>query len=112
MLVAQLRQVTVASPFVRRVRGLGAADQETVGRVGKDCNWEHPRAPAVRWLWDVRATGAVLGFLEGTRVGCRASTREARGPREGGKAGIGRGGGRAEPTLGWLYFPFFCLFLC
>ena len=47
-------------------------------RVGKDCGWEHPRAPALRWLWKRDATGAVLEFLESTRVGCRASAEAAR----------------------------------
>ena len=50
--------------------------------VGKDCGWEHPRAPAVRWLWDERTAGAVLGFLEDTRVGCRTSARVVFGPQE------------------------------
>ena len=33
-------------------------------RVGKDCEWELPKAPAVRILWDVRAVDAVVEFLE------------------------------------------------
>ena len=44
-------------------------------RVGKDCEWESPRAPAVRLLWDVRAMEAVVEFLEITRVGCRTASR-------------------------------------
>ena len=47
-------------------------------RVGKDCGWEHPRAPALRWLWKDDAVGAVVGFLESTRVGSRASAEAAR----------------------------------
>ena len=47
-------------------------------RIGRDCGWEHPRAPAQRWLWERDATGAVLEFLENTRVGCRASAEAAR----------------------------------
>ena len=47
-------------------------------RVGKDCGWEHPRAPALRWLWKDDAVGAVVEFLENTRVGCRASAEMAR----------------------------------
>ena len=38
--------------------------------VGEACEWEHPRTPSVRLLWDVRAAGAVLEFLRTTRVGC------------------------------------------
>ena len=47
-------------------------------RVGKDCGWEHPRAPALRWLWKGDVIGAVLEFLEGARVGNRASAEMAR----------------------------------
>ena len=46
-------------------------------RVGKDCGWEHPRVAVLRWLWKDDAVGAV-GFLESTRVGCRASAEVAR----------------------------------
>ena len=46
-------------------------------RVGKDCGWEHPRAPALRWLWKDDAVEAVVEFLENTRVGCRASAEMA-----------------------------------
>ena len=49
--------------------------------VGKGCEWESPRAPAVRLLWDVRAVDAVVEFLESTRVGCRTMVRML-GPRE------------------------------
>ena len=38
--------------------------------MGEACEWEHPRTPSVRLLWDVRAAGAVLEFLRTTRVGC------------------------------------------
>ena len=48
-------------------------------RIGKDCGWEHPRAPALRWLWKDDAVGAVVEFLEGTRVDSRASAERARG---------------------------------
>ena len=47
-------------------------------RIGKDCGWEHPRAPALRWLWKGDAVGAVVEFLGGTRVGSRASAGVAR----------------------------------
>ena len=46
--------------------------------MGKDCGWEHPRAPAPRWLWKDDAVGAVVDFLESTRVGSRASAEMAR----------------------------------
>ena len=39
-------------------------------RVEKDCEWESPRAPAVRLLFrDEQAAPALLEFLEDTRVG-------------------------------------------
>ena len=47
-------------------------------RIGKDCRWEHPRAPALRWLWKKDATGAVLEFLGRTQVGCRTSAEADR----------------------------------
>ena len=47
-------------------------------RVGRDCGWEHPRAPELRWLWKNDAVGAVADFLENTRVGARASAEMAR----------------------------------
>ena len=51
------------------------------GRVGKDCEWQRPRAPAVRLLWDARAVDVVMEFLESTRVECKTATRVV-GPRE------------------------------
>ena len=78
-------------PQIRRLRR----------RIGKDCAWEHPRAPAARWLWDERATGAVLEFMGGTRVGCRTPTRAASG-RERTRDQEGKRVGRAYPRL---YFP-------
>ena len=47
-------------------------------RVGKDCGWEHPRAPALSWLWKDDTVGAGVDFLERTRVGSRASAEVAR----------------------------------
>ena len=84
-------------------------------RIGKDCGWEHQRAPAARWLWDERVTGAVLEFLEGVRAGCRASARAVSGLL--GQEGEGEGedgdqkekrGTRAHPRL---YFPLSFLLL-
>ena len=37
--------------------------------IGKVCEWKHPRAFSVKWLWKERATEAVLDFLRDTRVG-------------------------------------------
>ena len=51
-------------------------------RLGKDCGWDHPRAPALRWLWKDDAVGAVLEFLENTRVGSRASAAMAGARRD------------------------------
>ena len=67
-------------------------------RVGKDCGWEHPRAPAVRKLWDERATEAVLEFLEDTRVGCRTAASTARRQSEDvGQSGEGEEGSPEPP---------------
>ena len=59
-------------PQIRRLRR----------RVGKDCGWKHPRAPAVRKLWREEATEAVLKFLRDTRVGCWTASRGAGRPAE------------------------------
>ena len=83
-------------------------------RIGKACGWRHLRAPSVRLLWKEKAKGAVLDFLGGTRVGCRAAVMATIGPREeggdlrGGGAGGGRRPGRARPRLFFfsLSFPF------
>ena len=39
------------------------------------CEWDHPRTPLDRLLWDGRATEAVLEFLRTTRVGCIGTER-------------------------------------
>ena len=66
--------------------------------MGKDCGWERPRAPAVRKLWDERATEAVLEFLEDTRVGCWIAAGTARRQAEGvGQSGEGEEGGPEPP---------------
>ena len=49
-------------------------------RIGRDCGWKHPRAPAVKWLWEERATEAVLAFSADTRVGCRSPLLATIGP--------------------------------
>ena len=50
-------------------------------RVGKDCRWKHPKAPAVRKLWREGATTAVLEFLEDTSVGQWLLAGVVRAPR-------------------------------
>ena len=56
-------------------------------RVGKDCGWDHPRAPTLRWLWKDDAIGAVVELLENTRVGSRASAEMTRARIDGGREG-------------------------
>ena len=83
-------------------------------RVGKDCEWEHPRAPTLRWLWRGDAVGAVVEFLENTRVGSRASAEMARARVDEDRDGEevpgrrARRTGRARPSL----YLSFVLFLC
>ena len=64
-------------------------------RVGRDCGSEHPRAPALRWLWKDDAVGAVVDSLESTRVGSRVSAEMARA-----RVGEGRGEGVAWGSEG------------
>ena len=47
-------------------------------RIGKDCRWQHPRVPSVRWLWEERATDAVLEYPGDTAVGCKVSPGRVR----------------------------------
>ena len=52
--------------------------------------WERPRAPSVRYLWEGKATDAVLEFLRTTKVGCVGVGRvplEDRGDEESGEVG-------------------------
>ena len=84
-------------PFVE-CRAWTAQRHRLWRRVGKDCGWEHPRAPAVRKLWDERATEAVLEFLEDTRVGCWTAVGTARRQAEDvGQSGEGEEGSPEPP---------------
>ena len=69
-------------------------------RVGKDCGWEHPRAPALRWLWKDDAVGVVVDFLESTRVGSRASAEMARARADENREGEEALGQENEEALG------------
>ena len=64
--------------------------------MGKECGWEHPRAPALRWLWKDDAVGAVVDFLESTRVGSRASAEMARARVDGGRGDEAAWGSEGE----------------
>ena len=68
-------------------------------------------APAARRLWDERATGAVLEFLEGSVTGCRTSARAVTGPQrqEREREGEDQGSEGPGPTLSHI---FLCCFLC
>ena len=74
--------------------------RELCKKIGKGCGWEHPRAPALRWFWKDDAVGAVVDFLETTRVGSRASAELARlrmdEDRDGAEA-LGQEGGEDGP---------------
>ena len=80
-------------------------------RIGKDCGWEHPRA-ALRWLWKDDAVGAVVGFLEGTRVDSRASAEMARArmvKTEAERKSWVRRARRTSQARPSMYFAFFSL---
>ena len=58
--------------------------------IGEACRWERPRAPSVRYLWEGKATSAVLEFLRTTRmgyVGIGKVPPEDRGENEEGEEG-------------------------
>ena len=62
--------------------------------VGEACEWENPRTPSVRLMWDVRAAEAVLEFLRTTRVGCIGVGRV---PPDKGEETDGEEGGPGPP---------------
>ena len=69
---------------------MATADEEAWKDIGEACRWERPRAPSVRYLWEGKATSAVLEFLRTTRVGCVGVGRvppEDRGEIEEGEEG-------------------------
>ena len=57
-----------ARPGDRRRGGYGRTFGEALG-------WRRPQTPSVRYLWEKKATGAVLEFLRTTRVGCVVARR-------------------------------------
>ena len=63
--------------------------------IGEACEWEHPRIPSVRLLWDGPATEAVLEFLRTTRVGCIGAERLS--PEDRGEVSDGEEGGPGPP---------------
>ena len=69
---------------------LGSAGREDVEGDRESYEWKRPRTPAVRLLWDGRATEAVLEFLR-TRVGC-IGTESARPEEEEGEDSEGEEG--------------------
>ena len=75
--------------------------------IDKDCGWGLPRTPAVRWLRDERAAGAVLEHQSRMQDVRQGSVRASGAGRGGGgrEPGIRRGRGGAGPTLG---FTFLC----
>ena len=90
---SNLRLVLSGSPG--DVAAYALYGRSAVKGVGVACDWERPRAPSVRLLWDVRATDAVLGFLRTTRVGCRGTERVR--PEDRGEASDREGGGPGPP---------------
>ena len=74
--------------------------------IGEACEWEHPRIPSVRPLWDGRATEAVLEFLRTTRVGCIGAERIP--PEDRGGSAMERREGQGPPRI-YISFvlPFF-----
>ena len=62
----------------------------------------------MRWLWGEDATGAVLEFLEDTRVGCRVSSGRARVDEERDEDEVPGPEGEEGPRL--FFVSFFCHF--
>ena len=95
------RKAADPPPPLYGVQGLSPPDREAVEEGWKDCGWKHCRAPSVRWLWREGATGAVLKFLEDTRVGFREPPGRARAGEDRGEAEIpesdGEGGWPGPP---------------
>ena len=58
-----------------RCRGWAEQRRRLWKDVGEACEWDHPRTPSVRLLWDVRAADAVLESLRTTGVGCIGAER-------------------------------------
>ena len=65
--------------------------------VGKACEWNHSRAPSVKWLWKEKTTEEVLKFLRDAGVGCISTRRK---PPEEERDGDGSGGEGEEDGLG------------
>ena len=82
---------------LHRVLGLAAQIRRLWKRIGKNCQWGHPRAPLVRWLRAEDATEAVLEFLGDTRVGCRTASRTIRPRGQEGQESEGEEGGPGPP---------------
>lgn len=73
------------SHLVARCRAWTGQARVMWERIGRLCEWERPRAPSVRRMFeDVRATPAVLSFLRDTRVGKMATLAPWSPPAEGG----------------------------
>ena len=71
--------------------------------IGKACEWNHPRAPLVKWLWKEKATEAVLRFLRDTKVGY-VSTR-GKPPKEcDGDGAEGEGAGLPTSAISLVSF--------
>ena len=108
LLVVQLWEETVEAHLFTERKAWTPQIRDLWRRVGKDCGWEHPRAPALRWLWGDDAVGAVVELLESTRVGGRALAETARDrvdeDRVGEEVPGQERGGRARPALGCTFF--------
>ena len=57
--------------------------------------WEWPRTPSVLYLWEGKATDAVLEFLRTMKVGCVGLGRVP--PEDRGEEKSGEEGGRSPP---------------
>ena len=65
--------------------------------IGRAHGWKQPRAPAIKWLWKEKPTGAILEVLRDTRTGCINSRRFLPEERLGDEvAGSGSGDGGKE----------------
>ena len=108
LLVVRQRQETVATSPFHGVQGMDPTDQGSVEESGKGLWAGAPEGTSAEMARKDDAVGAVVEFLESTRVGSRASTEAARARADEDRDGDEVPGQESEdgPGRPRLYFPF------